>query len=384
MRPVLDPGVSNVHANAMKALAVLEEEPQCMSRVRTLHEQLTGVITTLNERVGEALASQESEFLRAYRAHMFAVQRELSTLRAKADDATLALAKNDRILGLERERDWYRGEAVRLDSACEGLKGEIEVLREKVAAMSEDSAWMEGQLREYVRNEKRYLKQIAELQKKLKQTGLSATAQFASPMDSDGAISFRSTGFRPGSNTLKDSYSNRSKVSSRPSLGIPKAKGVALSTSTPQSQENFAPSARFSIEETKYEKYESYDVNSRGQSANTSIGRPIVSASSISSQRETTLRFSDSSSQTTSALASSRVSSANSSIAFMLKSKQQEQSLARKTILNEAQEQQADESIFGDDDLGGLEGQLGGGLRGDLLDMDNAEADAQNFEIDAS
>ena len=98
--------------------------------------------------MSSVLKKQESEFLRAYRAHMYTVQKELAQvrrpgrsgprqrthapdpalqqLRAKADDAAVQLAKNERIRQLEAERDWYRTEALRLDQFCAGLKADVE------------------------------------------------------------------------------------------------------------------------------------------------------------------------------------------------------------------------------------------------------------------
>ena len=76
-------------------------ESASMDRVRTLHTQLTSVVSTLNDKVSSVLKKQESEFLRAYRAHMYSVQKELAQLRAKADDAALQLAKNEKIRQLE-------------------------------------------------------------------------------------------------------------------------------------------------------------------------------------------------------------------------------------------------------------------------------------------
>lgn len=77
------------------------EEPPAMDRVRQLHGQLSTVVGALNEKVSTILKKQESEFLRAYRAHMYSVQKELAQLRAKADDAALQLAKNEKIRQLE-------------------------------------------------------------------------------------------------------------------------------------------------------------------------------------------------------------------------------------------------------------------------------------------
>lgn len=81
--------------------AIVTLDPLGMDRVRQLHGQLTGVVGALNDKVSSVLKKQESEFLRAYRAHMYSVQKELAQLRAKADDAALQLAKNEKIRQLE-------------------------------------------------------------------------------------------------------------------------------------------------------------------------------------------------------------------------------------------------------------------------------------------
>ena len=142
-----------------------------LHHVRHLHGQITGVVSTLNDKVAKVLQKQEKEFLGAYRAHMYQVrrrvavpppracarlstavvrcnvvcarsgcgvvpivhaacscdhkfdgglpcwgvasrqvQKELQTLRAKANDAEQKLKKNDKIRVLEEEKEWYRKE----------------------------------------------------------------------------------------------------------------------------------------------------------------------------------------------------------------------------------------------------------------------------------
>lgn len=84
-----------------RGLAADMPDPPSMNRVKALHSQLAAVVGTLNEKVSGVLQSQESQFLRAYRTSMFAVQKELATLRQKSDDAALQLQKNERIKQLE-------------------------------------------------------------------------------------------------------------------------------------------------------------------------------------------------------------------------------------------------------------------------------------------
>jgi hypothetical protein len=53
------------------------------------------------------LAKQETEFLAAYRAHMYNVQKDLAALRQKVIEAENALQKNEKVQKLEEDCEWY-------------------------------------------------------------------------------------------------------------------------------------------------------------------------------------------------------------------------------------------------------------------------------------
>jgi hypothetical protein len=77
-----------------------------MGRVRDLHCKLKDVVSNLSSKVTTVLHKQENEFLAAYRAHMYSVQKELQELRAKVDETELKLKKDVKISKLKEERDW--------------------------------------------------------------------------------------------------------------------------------------------------------------------------------------------------------------------------------------------------------------------------------------
>lgn len=62
-------------------------EPEAMTRVREEHTRLQGVVQSLNEKISQVLAKQEGDFLVAYRAHMYTVQKELQNLRQRVVEA---------------------------------------------------------------------------------------------------------------------------------------------------------------------------------------------------------------------------------------------------------------------------------------------------------
>ena len=62
-------------------------EPEAMARVREEHSRLQKVVFSLNKKISQVLAKQEGDFLAAYRAHMYTVQKELQTLRQRVIEA---------------------------------------------------------------------------------------------------------------------------------------------------------------------------------------------------------------------------------------------------------------------------------------------------------
>ena len=52
------------------------------------------------------MATQEKEFLAAYRAHMFTVQKDLHALRAKLEISETSAQKSEKLQKMEEERNW--------------------------------------------------------------------------------------------------------------------------------------------------------------------------------------------------------------------------------------------------------------------------------------
>ena len=140
------PGTSPTAAGG--ANGSLVQEPESMDRVRGLKSKLGTVVETLNDKVGAVLQKQRKEFLTAYRAHMYNVHKELEELRAKVDEAELAMQKNEKIHKLELERNWYRGEALRLDTFCSSMKKEMNYMKDRLCALEDDRNWLERQLKD--------------------------------------------------------------------------------------------------------------------------------------------------------------------------------------------------------------------------------------------
>jgi len=118
-----------------------------MKRVDEEHKKLQEVIGQLNERISLVLSKQEADFLAAYRAHMYNVQKELQALKARAVKAENELQKNDKIQKLEEECEWYRKEALRLDECNTAFKKDLIYMKEKLETLEDDRTFLARQLK---------------------------------------------------------------------------------------------------------------------------------------------------------------------------------------------------------------------------------------------
>ncbi|OQR86135.1 hypothetical protein ACHHYP_10921 [Achlya hypogyna] len=121
--------------------------PKGMANVRERYAQLHEVVGSLSEKITAVLVRQEKDFLAAYRAHMYNVQKELHDTKEKVTRNETIENKSEKIKLLEEERDWYRKEALRLDTFTTNMKKELKHMKDKLESIEEDRDWLEKQLK---------------------------------------------------------------------------------------------------------------------------------------------------------------------------------------------------------------------------------------------
>ncbi|GMI16206.1 hypothetical protein TrLO_g12949 [Triparma laevis f. longispina] len=121
--------------------------PALMKRVYDEYNKLNEVVDQLGSKVSGVLAKQENEFLGAYRAHMYNVQRDLQSLRAEVVEKENALTNNEQMQKLEEECEWYRKESLRLDGLLGQSKKNEVYIKEKMAILEDDRNWLAKQLK---------------------------------------------------------------------------------------------------------------------------------------------------------------------------------------------------------------------------------------------
>lgn len=108
-------------------------------------------ISQLGSKVSDILQSQESEFLSAYKSHMRNVSRDFHSLINDVNEKESAIENHVLVKDLEKEKEWYKKEALHLDSVLTKTKKRETALSQKVEEMEQDRAWLSNQLKDVMR-----------------------------------------------------------------------------------------------------------------------------------------------------------------------------------------------------------------------------------------
>lgn len=116
--------------------------PRALDGVRSTYERLSVVVDNLNVKTRMLLQKERAEFLAAYRAHTYKVQRELETLRERVKEEESSQQKNQKVRRLQDDREWYRKEALSLDEAVTASKEQLSSTRIRLEVQEEDRNWL--------------------------------------------------------------------------------------------------------------------------------------------------------------------------------------------------------------------------------------------------
>ncbi len=118
-----------------------------MALVRKNYTKLQNSISNLGIKLNTILQKQEEDFLLAYRTHMRNVQTDFDTLQSEIEEKEKAIANNVLVKQIEKERDWYKKEALHLDQVALKLKKRDKILTEKVGELEQERTWLSNQLK---------------------------------------------------------------------------------------------------------------------------------------------------------------------------------------------------------------------------------------------
>lgn len=119
-----------------------------------MYGELRQTVDSFQLSVSDRLKKAEGEFLRAYRAHMVEVHRELQELRDKVSETQKSVLKDDEIQKLETESAWYRDEAAQLMAHLASMQKDKVAMQERLEAVNADRRWLRAQVKIAMKEQK--------------------------------------------------------------------------------------------------------------------------------------------------------------------------------------------------------------------------------------
>lgn len=156
--------------NRFRNLEAAEAGPRITEHYQDLHN----LGNSLDQRMEALLKEHEKDFFLAYKTHMYTVQKEIKTLRMKADLEEAKTREDTKIKALEGELDRFMTQALRLDELCKGYKKEVDKWKAKAEALDEDRRFLEDQIKGAKRQNK-ILRAAAERARSSAYSALMAT-----------------------------------------------------------------------------------------------------------------------------------------------------------------------------------------------------------------
>ena len=102
------------------------------------YDSLNTMIDHLDEKMQKMIDDHSKQYSIAYKNRMFEIKMEMENLKNKASEATLKAKKEKRLQDLEKERNWFRKEALKLDKMNRDRKWIMQKMKTNLENVSED------------------------------------------------------------------------------------------------------------------------------------------------------------------------------------------------------------------------------------------------------
>jgi CII-binding regulator of phage lambda lysogenization HflD len=136
--------------------------PENMKLVQGEFDKLKMAIKGIDQNVSNLLQAQENEFLSVYKDHAKNIANDFKRLQTEIQVKELAIKNHEYVKELEKERDWYKKEALHLDSMLTKTKSNENSLQEKLEQLEQDKSWLSNQLKELLKEKKELISQLVQ------------------------------------------------------------------------------------------------------------------------------------------------------------------------------------------------------------------------------
>ena len=114
-----------------------------MNEIQNLDGQVKDGLEGIEEKLNNMQEFHETDFLRAYKDQMFVLKKELKHLKDKLGEETLKRQRDEKVQFYMQERDYFRAQALRLESEKNGYIKDINNLKMKLLTIKDDKKYFE-------------------------------------------------------------------------------------------------------------------------------------------------------------------------------------------------------------------------------------------------
>ena len=122
-----------------------------MKLVKDENNKLQQAIQDLSHNISLVLSQQETNFLTYYQQHIKQIQGEFQILQTDIQEKEFDIKNNTYVKELEKERDWYKIEAIHLDKLVTKLKEENRYLNQRLMEVNDDTLSTKTHLKRMIR-----------------------------------------------------------------------------------------------------------------------------------------------------------------------------------------------------------------------------------------
>jgi hypothetical protein len=113
-------------------------DPPQMGEVVEQFNKVQDAISLLGTKVSGIMSQQEEELMSSFQEQCVSIRNKIQNLKLEWDEKEATLKSSDRIKKVETERDWYKKEALRLDSLLKQNQEKLAETRRKLEETKSD------------------------------------------------------------------------------------------------------------------------------------------------------------------------------------------------------------------------------------------------------
>jgi hypothetical protein len=113
-------------------------DPPQMGEVVEHFNKVQDAISLLGTKVSGIMSQQEEELMSSFQEQCVSIRNKIQNLKLEWDEKEATLKSSDRIKKVETERDWYKKEALRLDSLLKQNQEKLAETRRKLEETKSD------------------------------------------------------------------------------------------------------------------------------------------------------------------------------------------------------------------------------------------------------